>query len=83
MPLLGLMGIGLGSDRKSRKASLAAATFSCMLFAGLMLQAACGGGNSSTTTRPGTPPGAYTITVTGTDSTGSLVHSTPTTLKVQ
>jgi hypothetical protein len=82
-PLLGWVGIGLGSDRKRRKARLAAATFSCMLFTGLMLQAACGGGNSSTTTRPGTPPGAYTITVTGTDSTGSLVHSTPTTLKVQ
>jgi hypothetical protein len=79
-PLLGWVGIGLGPDRKSRKARLAAATFSCMLFAGLMLQAACGGSGA---TRPGTPPGAYTINVTGMDSTGSLVHSTPTTLKVQ
>jgi hypothetical protein len=73
-PLLGLVGIGFGSHRKSRKAQLTVATFWCVLFAGLMLQAACGGG-SSTPTRPGTPPGAYTITVTGTDSSGTLVTS--------
>jgi hypothetical protein len=53
-----------------------------MIFAGLILQIACGGSPSTPGTK-GTPPGTYTITVTGTDSTGALVHVTPTTLKVQ
>jgi len=83
MPLLGLIGIGLGSDRMRRKERLAAATFACLVFAGLVLQAACGGSNNTVTTKPGTPPGKYTITVTGTDSTGALVHNAPTTLTVQ
>ena len=46
-----------------------------MLFAGLVFQIACG--SSSSSGSKGTPPGAYTITVTGTYSTGSLVHTTP------
>jgi hypothetical protein len=54
-----------------------------MLFAGLVFQVACGGSSSPSQTKPGTPTGKYTITVTGTDSTGALVHTTPTTLTVQ
>lgn len=83
VPLIGLMGIGLGSDCKRRKERLTAATCACVLFAGLVLQAACGGSNNTVTTKPGTPPGKYTIAVTGTDSTGVLVHNTQVTLTVQ
>jgi hypothetical protein len=41
-----------------------------LLFSGLLLQPACGGGGSNTgvSTNNGTPPGNYTITVTGTSS---------------
>jgi uncharacterized repeat protein (TIGR03803 family) len=82
LPLLGLAGIGnrLGSKQRKTKAML----LGCVLVAGLLFQVACGG-SSSMTGSSGTPPGAYTITVTGTSSaaSGSLVRSTSTTLQVQ
>jgi uncharacterized repeat protein (TIGR03803 family) len=81
LPLLGLVGIGkrLRSTHRKIKAML----LSCMLF-GAMFQMACGGG-STHGGNSGTPPGAYTITVTGTSSaaTGTLVRSTPEVLTVQ
>jgi hypothetical protein len=83
LPLIGLVGVGLGSDRKRRKEHLTAAALVILLFAGLVFQIACGGSSSTSQTKPGTPTGTYTITVTGADSTGALVHNTPTTLKVQ
>jgi uncharacterized repeat protein (TIGR03803 family) len=84
LPLIGLVAtrVGLGSDQEGRKGKLAAAALACMLFAGLVFQAACGGSNSPAG-GGGTPKGTYTITVTGTYATSSLVHSTPTMLKVQ
>ena len=84
LPLFGLVAtrIGLGSYLKRTKGKFTAAPLVGMIFAGLILQIACGGSPSTPGTK-GTPPGAYKITVTGTDSTGALVHVTPTTLKVQ
>ncbi len=72
LPLFGLAltGAGFGSKQKSRKANLIGAALIWMLFAGLVLQLACGG-----SPKPGTPAGQYIITVTGTDSTGTLVNS--------
>jgi len=85
LPLIGLAvtRVRLGSDKTRSKGKLTAAVLTCVLFSGLIFQVACGGGSSTTTGSKGTPTGTYTITVTGTYSTGSLVHSTPTTLKVQ
>jgi hypothetical protein len=84
LPLMGLVAtrVGLSSDRKGRKGRLAVATLACMLFAGLVFQAACGGSNSPGG-GGGTPKGTYTITVTGTYAAGSLMHSTTTPLTVQ
>jgi uncharacterized repeat protein (TIGR03803 family) len=83
LPLIGLVAtrVGLGSDRKRRKGKLTTAALASVLFASLVFQLACGGGRNGGS--KGTPAATYTITVTGTYSTGSLVHSTPTMLTVQ
>jgi hypothetical protein len=84
LPLIGLVatGVGFSSKQRSGKGKLTAAALTCVLFAGMILQVACGGG-SNPSGSSGTPTGNYTITVTGTYATGSLVHTTPTMLKVQ
>jgi len=84
LPLIGLVvtGVGLGSKQKTQKQNLTVAVLTCMLFAGLVFQVACGD-SSSTPGSSGTPTGTYTIAVTGKDATGTLVHTTTTTLKVQ
>jgi uncharacterized repeat protein (TIGR03803 family) len=81
LPLMGVFAarVGLGSG----KGRFLAAVLACILFAGVVLQVACGGGGSSSVGSVGTPAGTYTITVNGTDSTGTLKHSTTVMLNVQ
>jgi hypothetical protein len=65
----------------------ASATFAVLLLV-MLAMPACGGGGSGQVTppnSPGTPPGTYALTVTGTCSLGStsLSHSVNLTLQVQ
>ena len=75
LPLSGLFAMVLRfGPQQKRKGKFTAATLACMLFAGVVFQAACGAKPPT----PGTPAGTYMITVTGTDSPGTL--AIPTTL---
>ena len=67
-----LVGFGRRSDGgRSRK--LLGLVACCALASGLVFQAACGGGNNSTTGTSGTPSGAYTVTITGSSSSQHTV----------
>jgi hypothetical protein len=72
---LALIGTGLASRRKKLWFIL----LSCVLFSGLIFLGACGG-SSSGAGHPGTPSGAYIVTVTGTS--GSLTSTAPLSLAV-
>jgi hypothetical protein len=78
LPLFGLVatGAGFGSRRKASKGKLTAAALCGVVFTGVLFQSACG------VSKPGTPAGAYTITVSGTGS-ANLVHVTTATVTVQ
>jgi len=85
LSLIGLVATrgGFGSDHNLGKRKLKVVWLIGMLFAGMVFQIACSG-SSPKTGSPGTPQGTYKITVIGTYSTGSLVHTTPNlTLTVQ
>jgi uncharacterized repeat protein (TIGR01451 family) len=66
LPGLGLLGVGIGGDRRRRR--ILGIVMLCMLFALLLLQPAC---SSSSTAPPttGTPAGTSNITVTATSGT--------------
>jgi hypothetical protein len=73
LPFGGLFAMVLRFDPQQRRnGKFRAATLACMLFAGVVFQAACG----AKTPTPGTPAGSYIITVTGTDSSRTLAIPT-------
>ncbi len=77
----GVFGILLaGSKRRSQK--LPALILLALVVTALLFMSACAGGTGiGQQSKSGTPPGTYTITVSGTS--GGLQHSIPVTLKVQ
>jgi hypothetical protein len=76
---LSLVGLGIGAGRKRRRVLACAALG---LVGGLiLLQPACGSSSNPTTTTGGTAAGQYTITITGSASTGAS-HNTIVTLDV-
>jgi hypothetical protein len=78
LPGFGLFGLMLtGPGRRPRKLRL---LILLAVVASLVLMSACAGG-TGIVRQSGTPPGTYTITVTGTANT--VQHSLPLTLKVQ
>lgn len=78
--LPGMIGLVLpvGHRKHTRRALLVLLT---ILAAFLVWVPACGGGNSTSGSNPGTPTGSSTVTITAT--AGSLSHSTQITLTVQ
>jgi hypothetical protein len=83
---LSLLGMAFSSDRSGRK-TLLGFVLGCALFSGLLLQAACGGGSSNTSSDngaggpDGTPAGSYTVTVS--TKSASITHTTSVTVNVQ
>jgi len=70
MPLPAIALMGFGIRRRSRKR--AAALMLLLMLGMMLLLVSCGGGSmvSTPVTQTGTPAGSYTVTITGTASTG-------------
>ena len=81
LPITGLAFLGLGiRGRVNRKGRFLGGLLFLILMTLVVLQPACGG-HSSTTTTTGTPAGTYTVTVSATS--GTFSQTTPITLVVQ
>jgi hypothetical protein len=89
LPFSGIAFLGISlTSQYSKRRKVLALVFFLLLVSGLSFQAACGGGNGSghsTSGSTGTPPGSYTVVVTGTAGSGAtmLTHQTSLTLSVQ
>lgn len=82
LPVLGLGFAGFVFQIPHRlKGKPAHSVLFLLLFAGVLMQVACGGNSTGNSGPHGTPAGTYTITLTGTS--GSTQHSTSVTLTVQ
>jgi hypothetical protein len=80
LPVTGLAFLGLGIGSRLKRRRFLGGLFLLTLITLVLLQPACGG-HSSTTTTTGTPAGTYTISVSATS--GSFSQTTPITLVVQ
>jgi Beta-propeller repeat len=80
LPITGLAFLGLGIGSRLKRRRFLGGLFLLTLITLVLLQPACGG-HSSTTTTTGTPAGTYTISVSATS--GSFSQTTPITLVVQ
>ena len=82
----GMVLLGTSGGRRSRRSRLALSLVGllCVLSVAIMWSG-CGGGSSSTNNGGGTPTGNYSVTVSGTFTSGSttLTHNTKLTLVVQ
>jgi hypothetical protein len=76
MPIGGIALLGFGSNGSRRK-KLFGFLFLGLMFSGLILMPACGGGGGGHTGNPGTPAGTYTITVSGTATGATQTGASP------
>ncbi|HVO81050.1 MAG TPA: choice-of-anchor tandem repeat GloVer-containing protein [Terriglobales bacterium] len=85
LPLIGLAVTVFRSDsrQEKRRARLSTVALICVLLAGSVFAASCSNSGGGLGASSGTPPGTYTIRVTGTSNSSALSSSTTTILTVQ
>jgi len=77
---LSLVGLGIGASRKRRR-WLAGAVL-CLIAAAILVQSGCGSSSSSVSAGGGTSAGTYSITISGSASTGASHATAPVALTV-